>query len=228
MVAPAGAVVSASPTAMPATCVAWKDARVDGQPACAALAEPGVGARDDHLRRRPLEAALREPDRVLQPAGLKKRLPLSIPSSTIPILIPSPFMPVGTRTGWRRSRPAAVRVLRVRHGRMNPVHVRGLRSAAAWWPGRRRSRRAGSGSAPGRADGIRPLELRDGARLRLLDRGQVRGRARRLDVEVPRRPGANDGAAAGGGEAGHAQRRDDAPAPCWPRGIVMWPARTRG
>jgi hypothetical protein len=45
---------------------------------------------------------------------------------------------------------------------------------------------------------------------------------------VPRRPGANDGAAAGGGEAGHAQRRDDAPAPCWPRGIVMWPARTRG
>ena len=92
---PAGAVVCATPAAIPATCVPWKDAcgssaSRPGRP------EPGPGKVRATIT---FGVVQRVPPRgkpagCEKPAGLKNAFCGSTPSSTTAILIPSPRAPV--------------------------------------------------------------------------------------------------------------------------------------
>ena len=93
--APDGAVVSATPAAMPATCVPWKDASGSsasrpGRPA------PGPGKTRatitfSFVQRRPPRG---KPAGYEKPAGLKNGFVWSTPSSTTAIFTPAPRAPV--------------------------------------------------------------------------------------------------------------------------------------
>ena len=72
---PPGEHVPESPAAMPATCVPWNDAsRSIGNRPGRPRVRPGKRARDDHLRRRPLPAALREARRIGETGGIEERV----------------------------------------------------------------------------------------------------------------------------------------------------------
>src|SRR5581483_6450665 len=92
---PGGAVVFASPAAIPATCVPWNDAcRSSGSwpPA----PEPGPGKARATITFGVVKLVLPfgKPDGYEKPLGLKNGFVWSIPSSTTPILMPAPLAPV--------------------------------------------------------------------------------------------------------------------------------------
>ena len=75
--APAGAVVPALPAAIPATCVPWNDACGSTASLRAVVrARADERAGDDHLRRRPLRAALREAGGVAVALRVEERVRL--------------------------------------------------------------------------------------------------------------------------------------------------------
>src|SRR4029077_5387921 len=93
--APPAEQVPASPAAMPATCVAWKEAaRSIGsrprRPECG----PGNARATITFRVVHFSPPFGNPGGYEYPAGLRNGFVLSTPSSTIPIFIPSPFAPV--------------------------------------------------------------------------------------------------------------------------------------
>ena len=133
------------PAAIPATCVPWNDA-------CGSTCEAGAvvapcadeGAGDDHLRRRPLRAALGKPARIAVTLGIEEHVglvdavvddgdlhPFAAGSPPAAASAPAPIRP-GLR--FERERVAVARIELAREERASPP------SPAVWRAARRPSR----------------------------------------------------------------------------------------
>ena len=196
--APAGAVVPASPAAIPATCVPWNEACAVERRARPGRPEPGPGKTRATITFGVVHFVppFGKPAGYVKPAGLKNGFVWSMPSSTTPILMPSPL-----RAGRRRERVgadhgrAAVRARACSEARVDLAR----RSRAAPSCGscaraaRPRARRARSGSAGRRAPRDRPLELRGGhAPARCASRARYARERRARDVRAVARGAAGE------------------------------------